>query len=543
MGLEQGSAYTPELMLTNYLKITLRNLFRHKLYSVINLVGLTLGLTCGLLITAYVLDELTYDRFHQNADRIVLLQQFGNSATSGGKLGTDVKQQFAQVEQMVRLKQARPLITYQTVSAYEDNFFFADSTAFDVFTFPLVQGNPRTALTERYGVVISEAMAQKYFPGQNPLGQLIRYDTRHTLHVTGVMRNLPGNSHQHIDFLANYANANELVGYDVTTNLWGGSAWTYLLLAPNTKPETVDAQFPAYLKQLNDPNVGVWKLHLIPLTDLYLKTDLVASNRLTYVTVFSVVALLILLLAAFNYVNLATARATGRAKEVGVRKVLGSTFGQLARQFLGETLLFVLLALVLTALIVPALLPAFNQLAEKKLALTTLFTPERGLWFLAGISLLCLIAGGYPAFVLSSFRPALVLKGAVGITTGRKTPLLRQSLVVGQFAVSIVMIVATLVVYTQLDYIQHKQLGYTREQVLVMDLRDAPEPVKLRFKEQIRKLSGVVVASRSLSVPGSGALIADKLVSDYAPAGVTDLSMSRQLIDEDFLSTFDIKLK
>ncbi|SOD89148.1 ABC transporter permease [Spirosoma fluviale] len=530
-------------MFTNYIKITLRSLYRYKLYTVINLIGLTLGLTCGLLITAYVFDELTYDRFHQNADRIVLLQQFENNATSGGKLGTDIKQRFAQVEQVVRLKKVRPLLTHQTTSAYEDNFFFADSTAFDVFTLPLVQGNSRTALTEQYGVVISEAMAQKYFPGQNPLGQRIRYDAKHTLHVTGVMRNLPGNSHHHIDFLANYANANELVGYDVTTNLWGGSAWTYLLLAPGTKPEAVEAQFPAYLKQLNDPNVGVWKLHLIPLTDLYLKTDLIAPNRLTYVTIFSIVALLVLLLAAFNYVNLATARATGRAKEVGVRKVLGSTFGQLTRQFMGETLLFILLALSLTALIVPALVPAFNQLAEKNLVLSTLFTPTYGLWLLVGIGLLCLMAGGYPAFVLSSFRPASVLKGAVGQATSRKTPLLRQSLVIGQFAVSIVMIVATLVVYTQLDYIQHKQLGYNREQVLVMDLRDAAEPVKLRFKEQVNRLAGVVVASRSYSVPGSGALIGDKLVSDYAPAGVTDLSMSRQMIDDDFLNTFDIKLK
>jgi putative ABC transport system permease protein len=530
-------------MLHNYIKITLRNLYRHKLYTAINLVGLTLGLSCGLLITAYVLDELTYDQFHQKADRIVLLQQFESTATSGGKVGTDMKQQFAQVEQMVRLQKARPLITHQATSAYEDNFFFADSTAFDVFTLPLVLGNPQTALTERYGVVLSEAMAQKYFPGQNPLGQLIRYNAKQTLHITGVMRNLPGNSHQHIDFLASYANANELIGYDVTTNLWGGSAWTYLLLAPGTKPEAIEAQFPAYLKQLNDPNVGVWKLHLIPLTDLYLKTNLVASNRLTYVTIFSVITLLILLLAAFNYVNLATARAAGRAKEVGVRKVLGSTLGQLTRQFLGETLLFVLLALAFTALIVPALLPAFNQLAEKQLVLTTLFTPRYGLWLLAGVSVLCLLAGGYPAFVLSSFRPASVLKGTLGLTTTRQTPLLRQWLVVGQFAVSIVMIVATLVVYSQLEYVQHKQLGYNREQVMMMDLRDAPEPVKLRFKEQVKQLSGVMVASRSLSVPGSGALIADKLVSDYAPPGVTDLSISRQLIDEDFLNTFDIKLK
>ncbi|TDB67331.1 FtsX-like permease family protein [Arundinibacter roseus] len=530
-------------MLQNYFKIILRNLWRNPLYAGLNVVGLTLGLTCGLLIVVYVVDELNYDRFHTKADRIMLLQQFEESGVSGGKLATDFKEKFAQVEQVARLKQAVPLLGSTALASFEENFFFADSTAFELFTVPLLLGNPKTALVERYGLVLSEAMAQKYFPKQNPLGQTLRYNNKHTLRVTGVMRNLPGNSHHKIDFLANYANANELMGWDVTTNLWAGSTWTYLLLSPGASQAGIEAQFPAYLKSLNDPNVGVWKLKLIPLTDLYLRTSLVAPNRLMYVTIFSVIALLILVMAAFNYVNLATAVATQRAREVGVRKALGSTSWQMWGQFFLETILLIVVALILTALLVPTVLPAFNELADKDLNFNDLFTTSRMAGLLLGLTVLCFLAGGYPAFVLSSFRPAAVLKGSLsGLPGGTRTPRLRQALVVGQFAVSIVMIVATLVVSSQLRYVQTKNLGYQREQVLVMNLHDASPEAKLRFKQEVQRLSGVVSATQSYSVPGSGSLRGEKLVADYAPKGVTDLSISLQSIDENYLETFGIKL-
>ncbi|GAB2790269.1 ABC transporter permease [Rhabdobacter roseus] len=528
-------------MIQNYLKIAWRGLRRSPIYGLLNIFGLAIGLTCGLLIATYVLDELSYDRFHQHADRIAILQQYENVGVSGGKLATDFKRQFAQVENVARLKQANPLLTTTEAAAYEEHFFFADSSAFSVFTLPLRQGNPATALVEQYGVVVSESMAQKYFPGQDPMGKTIQYDKKHNLRVTGVMRDLPGNSHHKIDFLANYANANELLGWDVTTNLWAGSTWTYLLLVPGTRLETLAAQFPAYLKSLNDPNVGVWKLGLIPLTDLYLRTDLIAPNRQLYVTIFSAVALLILALAAFNYVNLATARATQRAREVGVRKVLGSSFGQLWRQFLGETVLFISLALMLMALLVPFVLPTFNEVADKQLTLASIYTTTRVGGLLLGAGVLCLLAGGYPAFVLSSFKPSLVLKGTFS-GDGTRTPLLRKVLVVGQFTVSIVMIVATLVVYSQLRYVQTKDLGYQREQVLVMNLHDASSEAKLRFRQEVQKLAGVESATQSYSVPGSGALRGEKLVSEYKPAGAADLSISRLTIDEHFLSTFNIKL-
>ncbi len=543
-GQYSSTSFLHPVMLQNYLKIAFRNLRKNKVTGLINLSGLTLGLTCCLIIAAYVLDDLTYDRFHQNANRIVLFQQFDNSPNSGGKFATDLKNRFSSVANAVRLTRTKSLISREETASYESNFWFADSTAFTVFTLPLLQGNPKTALTEQYGVVLSEAMARKYFNQSNPMGKPLRINNKVTLHVTGVLRDLPANSHLKIDFLATYANANELVGYDVTTNYWGGGdTWTYLLLAPGARKSALQTQLPGYINQLGDPNAGIWKPALIPLTDIYLRTNLVATNRLTYAWVFAIVALLILGLACFNYINLATARATQRAREVGVRKVLGSSFGQLWGQFMGETVLFMTLAIVLSTAGMVLILPAFNELADKQLSVASLFTGSRISGLAAGLLVVSLLAGSYPAFVLSSVRPIAVLKGSTAsrILTGGGT-WLRKTLVVGQFAVSIGMIVATLVVYEQLQFVQSRNVGYQRDQILTLDLQDAPDQVKELVKEQITKLPGVEAATRAFSLPGSGSLRGEKLVSDYVPKGSQTGGISHLTIDGDFLRTFGITL-
>ncbi|GAB3698824.1 ABC transporter permease [Spirosoma flavus] len=533
--------YMYPVMIQNYIKIAFRNLQKSKVSSFINVLGLTLGLACCVLITAYVLDDLTYDQFHQKADRIVLFQQFENSASSGGKFATDLKQRFSAVSDAVRLTRIKPLIANPQSAAYESNFWFADSSAFNVFTLPLVQGNPKTALNEQYGVVLSEAMARKYFGVENPVGQPLHINNKATLHVTGVLRSLPTNSHLKIDFLANYANANELAGYEVTNNYWGSNdTWTYLLLAPGTNAATLEAQFPAYLRQLGDPNVSVWKLNLIPLTDIYLRTNLVATNRLTYAYVFAIVALLILGLACFNYVNLATARATQRAKEVGVRKVLGSSFGQLWGQFLGETLLFLGIAVILSAGVVILGLPLFNQLSDKQLTIQSMISGERISWLMAGLVVVGLLAGSYPAFVLSSFRPIAALTRSRLPNGG--SGWLRKTLIIGQFSVSIGMIVATLVVYQQLQFVQQRNVGYQRDQILTMDLRDASDQTKELFKQRVSQIPGVEAATRAFSLPGSGSLRGEKLVSEYVPKGSQTGGIGHLSVDSDFLKTFGIRI-
>jgi putative ABC transport system permease protein len=528
-------------MFRSYSKIAWRTIRKNKVSTLINVAGLTLGLICGLLITAFVLDELAYDRFHQNADRIVLFQQFENSSSSGGKFATDLKSRFASVADAVRLTRIKPLVTHEQTAFYEPNFWFADSSVFRVFTLPLVSGNPQTALTEQYGVVLSETMARKYFGKTNPLGKRLQLNNKATLHVTGVFRNLPAQSHQKIDFLAPYANANELVGYDVTTNYWGGGeTWTYLLLAPGAVAADLSAQLPAYIKQLGDPNSAVWKPALVALTDIYLRTNLVATNRLTYVYVFTLVALLILGLAVFNYVNLSTARATKRAKEVGIRKALGSSFGQLWRQFLSETIGLLVVAVLIAVLLADWLMPAFNQLADKQLTLSMLFTPAHLAVLILCLGGVTLLAGGYPAFVLSSFRPVAILKGNRTSASGRSW--LRQTLVVGQFAVSVSMIVATLVVYSQLEYVRTKDVGYQREQILTLDLGDASNEAKALFRQQLTALPGVEAATRAGGLPGTGWVMGAKLVSEYVPKGAQSASINRLTVDGDYLKTFRIKL-
>jgi putative ABC transport system permease protein len=529
-------------MLLTYLKISLRNFFKNKLHSIINLSGLSIGLVCCLLISLYVQKEMSYDRFNINADRIVLLTQFEKGPGSGGRLATDMKQRFAQVEQTVRLKKTTPLLKARQAAAYEQHFYFADSSVFSVFSFPLLSGNAATALKEQYGVVISEAMAQKYFPGINPLGQELRYNNTFRLHITGVMKNLPATAHLPIDFIANYANANELAGYDVMENYWGGDSWTYLLLAPNTKPASIEAQFPAYLKQLNDPNAaGVWKLKLVPLTDVYLRTSLVADHPITYVYIFSMIGIFILALACFNYINLATARSGARAKEIGVRKVMGSSNHQLRLQFILETTGFILLAFVTAVLLLQLSLPAFNRLADTHLTLAPLWNTKGLLYLLSGIAILSLLAGLYPAFVLAAFNPATVLKGTIVPASGKSS--LQRILVVLQFSVSMVMIAATLIVYRQLYFIQHKDLGYQREQVLTLDLRDAPAGTKQVFTEGVKKIAEVTAATRAYSLPGSGSLQGMKLVSEYVPVGAADAGINRLTMDDHFLETFGIQLK
>lgn len=529
-------------MIRHYLKITLRNLSRNKLYTGLNMLGLTIGFTCCVLIALYVHEELNYDRFNKNADRIVLLQQFENNWASGGKLATDMKARFAQVEKTVRLKNTNPLITFNSTAFYEPRFYFADSTVFTVFSYELIMGNATTALKENYGVVISEAMAKKYFKGENPLGKEVLYDSKYKLHVTGVMKNLPSNSHLKIDFLANYVNANELVGWDVTDNYWAGGVWTYLLLAPNANKGAIQSQFPAYLKQLNDPNAsGVWKLNLLPLRDIYLNTSLISEKPITYVYIFSITGLLILALACFNYINLSTARAVRRAKEVGVRKVLGTSKAMLRWQFILEAAFFITLSLLSALLILQFSIPWFNRITDQQLSLSSIPFTDWAQWLLATIISTSLLAGIYPSFVLSRFNPAAVLKSNLVAVNGKTY--IRKILVTAQFGISMAMMVATVVVFQQLSYIKNKDLGYKRNQLLTMDLRDAPPNAKTLFKQQVIQLPAVAAATRAYALPGSSLLQGQKLVSDYVPDGAKDASILRLTIDEDFLKTFSIQLK
>ncbi|MFN7116272.1 MAG: ABC transporter permease [Saprospiraceae bacterium] len=529
-------------MWRNHLKMAWRNFRRDRTYALFNLGGLAIGLTVCLAILLYVQDEWSYDRFHANAERIVLLQQFEGSAAGGGAWKPLLEQELSQVEQVTRLAPVKVLLTVGDQSFYEPNFYFADSNVFNVFTFPLLHGDVKNALNQPYSVILSEAMAKKYFGNENPVGKTIRYDKKQDLFITGVMKNLPDNSHQDIDFLTDMNKAEELIGYNLR-GFWDGMHYTYALLSEGSTAAQLNERAQDLIKASGDPNAAIWKPRFIPLRDIYLREALsgkvTSQKAIQYVSVFSLVAMVVLLLACFNYINLATARATKRAKEVGVKKTLGADRRQLSSQFLSESFVFVTVSFILAIILLHFTLPYFNEIAGKALQTSDLLILDNITFGLILLLLISLLTGLYPAWVLSGFRPVETLKGV--FITGGSAAYFRKGLVVTQFVASIVMITTTIIVVNQLQYIRKKDLGYDREQVLTMNFQgDLPANQRQVFKTEIQALPYVKSASFSSHLPGT-VIGGNKLVPDFLPPG-TDVGIQFMLADDQYLKTLGIEL-
>jgi putative ABC transport system permease protein len=467
-------------MFYNYLKIAFRNLLKHRFYTFINIAGLTLGITCCLLIFMFVQHELSYDRFHRQGDRIfrVLRQASINGETKGipytsGPYARALVTDFpGDVRAAVRVMPTNALLAYEGRSFKENQVILADDNFFRVFTFPLVKGDPRTALSDPHSLVISETMAKKYFGEADPLGKRMAVDKTETYQVTGVMADVPANSHLQFDLVASIKPQERQDGFYVWRN---NAMFTYVLLADAARVPALEARFPAFMAKYLSQEFKEWghkmDLGLQPLPDIYLAEalpfDNVAHGSQSNVYIFSAIALFILVIAAINFMNLASARSAGRAKEVGVRKVLGAYRKNLVAQFLSESTLLTLVAVALSMGLIALILPYFNTLSEKSLAVP--YRDPLLYVFLLGVALVVgLLAGSYPAFFLSSFQPVKVLKGR--LSTGAGHPVLRKALVVFQFSISIFLIIGTAVIYRQMDYLQHKNLGFSKEQVLKIPL-------------------------------------------------------------------------
>jgi len=486
-------------MIKSYLKIALRNLHKHRSYTALNVVGLGLGVFCCLLILLFVQDERSYDRFHENADRIyrVTVHQTYGGQTNDHLLapvgmGATLAAALPAVEQATKVRSyASTLVTRGDQPFYEDGVFAADPTFFDVFSFSLLQGNPETALANPRSVVLCEHLTRKYFGEENPVGQSLRLNTT-DYEVTGVAAEVPHNAHFHFHLLLSF-NPESVFG---SVDSWAGGAYpTYLLLAEGYTAADVEAALPPLkAKYLNEEQAARIGYGFQPLTAIHLYSNLEGSELeptgdIRYVYLFATIALLVLLIACVNYMNLATARSARRAREVGVRKALGANRSHLRRQFLGESLVMSSLAVALGIALVELALPTFNRLVQKEIAVQYL-GPDSILPVLLGIVLLVgLIAGSYPAFFLSAFNPARVLKSA---TAGsRRGYWLRSGLVTFQFAVSIMLIVATVVVQHQLNYVQTKRLGFDKEHVVVIRTRGAVKDTRAAFTEALAGLSSV----------------------------------------------------
>ena len=476
-------------MFRNYVTTTIRTIRRHKGHSFINIAGLAFGLAFFLIISLYIQFELSYDRYHESADRIFrIARELPKGHTHGGKtqagsmipaIGPALVQDYPEVESAVRLLRSRNiLLSYNETSFLEAEVFFAEPEIFDIFSIPMVRGEARTALLDPNSIILSQRMAQKYFGHEDPLGKIIQYREAQDLKVTAVMEDMPKNSHFVMDLIIPFKTLIAAREWDI--NSWSNNfCHTYILLAEGADPTLLEQKLPDLYQKYAPPDAkpGAHRYcepFLQSLTKIHLHSDLdgelAPNNTMSNIYIFATIAFLILLLACINYMNLATARATQRIREVGIRKVVGAHRTHLIKQFLGESLVFTLIAFMLALAIVQMLLPAFNTFLESDLDFSLFSHSLFFVWMLAVVILTGFLAGSYPALLISSFRPVAILKNIT--SSGAGPGRLRNALVVFQFAVSAVLIISALMVKNQLHFIREMDVGFNKDQIIVIRLHD-----------------------------------------------------------------------
>jgi putative ABC transport system permease protein len=476
-------------VLRNYLKIALRNLIQHKGYSIINIGGLAVGMACFIFVALYIRYELSYDKFHQDSDliyRIVVKQAqtyegTDMSAVTPAPLAEVLKSNYPEISYVTRLRIEGPALIQSGENAYmEDKFFYIDPDFLEMFSFPLVSGNYKTALNEPYSLILTEEMAHKYFGAENPVGKTIIVHQKHQQQpyiVTGIIKSAPSNSHLHFNFLASFST---LYKQQYSKNQehslhWNArSFYTYIKLKKNASPKAMETKFVDLIKEYKGKNSNIQFL-LEPIERIHLyqgwNTDIETNGDIRYVYLFAAIGFFILLIACFNYVNISTSQSIKRAKEVGLRKVVGANRGQLLKQFLSESLVFACLGFCLAIFIVELAFPSLQSFMDKDMQFS-IFADTKMLFGLLAILLIVgCIAGAYPAFVISSFQPTQILKGA---TKGKSESMinLRNSLVIFQFVISAVLIVSTITVYNQLHFMRNKKLGIGKDHIVTLQVFD-----------------------------------------------------------------------
>ncbi|HSZ31683.1 MAG TPA: ABC transporter permease, partial [Puia sp.] len=509
-------------MFKNFLKVALRNLWKNKAFSAINIVGLSVGLAVCLLIVLYVKDELSYDKYNAQSENIYRIDadisfngtQF-TSAVSPAPLVPTLMKDYPQIVQYTRLRNFGDiLVKKDNQNIQNHNAVFADSTFLQVFSIPMITGNRLTALNEPNSIVIDETTARKYFNSTNVVGKTLYVDNSVNCKITGVIKDIPPQSHFHFSFIRPMHDT----WHDDQNDWLSNNYPSFVLVRPGVTQASlqnaVNGVINNYLvKQLDQflhmsaddlkKSGNHFIYPVMPLTDIHLHSnksyEFEANGNLTYVYIFSLIAIFILLIACVNFMNLSTARSANRAKEVGIRKVAGSLRSHLITQFLTESVLTSFLSLLLAIGIAALLLPLFNQLAGKEMRVWTLFSTWLMPLMVALIIVVGCVAGSYPAFYLSSFQPVQVLKG--NIAKGFKSSWLRSGLVVFQFFISISLIIGTIVIYNQLTYIRSREIGYNRDQVLVINNTDALDNKIKSFRQDVSKISGVMGATIARSLP------------------------------------------
>ncbi|GAA3994358.1 ABC transporter permease [Mucilaginibacter dorajii] len=551
-------------MIRNYIKTAFRTLRKNLGFTAINVLGLALGLATCLLIVFYVVDELSYDRYNVNADRIFRINndiKFGGNdqsyASSPAPLAAALAADIPEVEKSVRLINKWGYnVKKGNQNIKEDHMLFADPSIFDVFTLPMIAGEPKTALVDPRCVVISETVAKRYF--NNPLqavGKTLTFNDSVLFKVTGVIKDIPKQSHFNFGFFLSMSTLAES-----RENAWLSNNFnTYVLLKQGADPQKFKAKLQLLMRKYAGPQLqsvlhvsfdelkkagNKYDLNIIPLKDIHLKSNCVSElapgGNILYVYIFTAVAMFILLIACVNFMNLSTARSSNRAREVGVRKVLGSPRSSLIFQFLSESVMVTFIAAVLAVIAAYLFLPAFNNMADKSFS----FNVASLSWLVPGMLVAVLVigcmAGFYPAFFLSAFQPIEVLKGK--LANGFKGSWLRSFLVVFQFSISIFLIIGTLVIYNQLQYIQHKDLGYKRDQMMVIHGTWDLANQAATFKNEVKQLPGVVNATMTGFLPTMDYRNSSSLFPDRNLDQKKALLAQTWTTDDDYIPTLGLKL-
>lgn len=503
-------------MLKHFLILAWRSFRKHPGYSTINLVGLSIGLICGLLIMLYVGHELSYDTYHDQADhiyRVTVDAALNDSEFSGASVGYPtgpaLKQDYPEVEEFVRFRtRGNFLVSIDNNHFKEEEVVFVDSTLFDIFSIPLLYGDPKTALAAPNSAVITTDLAQRYFGMENVIGKTMKLDDDEDYQVTGVIRPMSTNSHFRFNMFLSLTSI-----MDEEFQAWTSfNLQTYILLAEEADPQVLEDKFPSMIEKYIGPEIEQYLgvpleevfaqgnrigFFLQPMLDIHLRSDLLdelgSNSDIRYVIIFSLIGIFILGIACINFMNLATARYANRAREVGIKKSVGAFRSQLIRQFLAEAITLSVAATVIAWLLIPLVLPGFNSLSGKELTLLDVFQWEFILYSILLAVGVGILAGSYPALFLSGMKPVDILKG--NLSAGTKSGRLRSVLVVGQFATTVILLISTLVVFDQLDFIQNKKLGFEKENVLVLHDTYLLDSRVQAFREEMIKQPNILNSS------------------------------------------------
>jgi putative ABC transport system permease protein len=528
-------------MFFTYLKTLLRNTKRHKGYSFINIAGLSIGIALFIMIMLFIQNEYSYDRFNENFERTYRIEKNSVCVMPAG-IGHIIEGQIPELEKIVRIYPSygeKTLIKYDEKLLQLSNLVFADSSVFDIFTFPFLQGNPATAIEAPFSMVLTESTAKRIFRNKNPLGRSILVDNKWYFTITGIINDVK-KFHLPINAIASFVSLGNMWGEAVLTLLDDGYQHpTYFLLPEAHNEEAVEHKIDSWLnKRHNFGENAQFKLR--PLKNIYFANEKLMGDQYQkhgnkqFINIFSIVAIFILLIASINFINLSTSRASERAKEVGMKKVVGASRKQLVHQFLFESVLITCLALILGSIIAEFLMPVFNHIISGNLTINSFLKFPFPLLFIGGAILLGVITGSYPALYLSAFIPNTVLKGI--LTRGRKAAKFRKALIVFQFSISIILIIATLTISKQLSFMKKADLGFKKDHVLVLDNNRNLWPKKAVLRNELIKHPNISNVSFSCRVPG-------ETMWDWSPKiNEKRATVSVNAIDPDFFQTYGIEV-